>query len=103
MQRVVGCILYYARAIDRPLLHALTDIGYDQEKANKETLDATKKLLYFVATFPDAVVWYVTSDICLWIDSDTSFASIRNARSRVGGLFFSHRIPPRPQNIMIHP
>ena len=35
VQRVVGAILYYARAIDIPLLHALTDIGYDQAKATE--------------------------------------------------------------------
>ena len=33
VQRVVGSILYYARAIDSPLLPALTDIGSDQAKA----------------------------------------------------------------------
>ena len=31
--------------------------------------------------------------MCLWIDSNTSFASIRNARSRIGGFF----------NILLHP
>ena len=42
VHRVVGCILYYARAIDSPLLTALTDIGSDQAKATEETI-ATKK------------------------------------------------------------
>ena len=37
IQRVVGCILYYARAIDSPLLPALTDIGSNQVKATEET------------------------------------------------------------------
>ena len=83
VQRVVRNILYYARAINIPLLPALTDIGSDQVKATEETLAATKKLLDLFATFPDAAIRYVTSDMCLWIDSDTSFASIRNARSRV--------------------
>ena len=45
VQRVLGCILYYARAIDGPLLPTLTDIGSDQAKATKETLDATKNSL----------------------------------------------------------
>ena len=49
VQRVLGCIFYYARAIDTPLLPTLTDIGSDQAKATKETRAATKKLLYFVA------------------------------------------------------
>ena len=62
---VVGCILYYARAIDIPLLPALIEIGSDQAKATKETLAATKKLLDFVATLPNAVIRYVASDMCL--------------------------------------
>ena len=88
MQRIIGSILYYARAIDSPLLPSLTEIGSDKAKATKENLAATKKLLDFIVTFPDAAIRYVASDMCLWIDSDTSFASIRNARIRVGGFFY---------------
>ena len=88
MQRVLGCIIYYDRAIDTPLLLALTEIVSEQAKYTKETLAATKKLLDFFATFPNAVIWYAASDMCLWINTDTSFASIRNAHSRVGGLFY---------------
>ena len=95
MQRVVGCILYYTRAINRPLLPELTGIVSDQAKETEETLATTKKLLDFVATFPDAVIQYISSDMCLWIDSDTSFASIRNARSRVGGLFYLSSHPSK--------
>ena len=100
VQRVVGCILYYARAIYSPLLPALTEIGSNQTNATEETLAATKKILNFVATFPNAVIWYVASDMCLWIDSDTSFASIPNARSRVGGIFYLSPYPSKsPKNI----
>ena len=88
MQRIVGCILYYSHAIDSPLLPALTEIGSDQAKATEETLAVTKKLLDFFATFPNAVICYVASNMCLWIDSKTSFTSIRNARIRVGGFFY---------------
>ena len=76
VQLVVVCILYYARAIDSPLLPALIEIGSDQEKATEETLDAMKKLLDFVATFPNAVIQYFASNMCLWIVSDTSFTYI---------------------------
>ena len=95
MQRVVGCILYYAREIDSPLLPVLTEIGSDQAKATEETLAATKKLLDFFATFSNAVIWYVASDMCLWIDSDTSFAYICNSRSRVSGLFYLSSHPSK--------
>ena len=43
VQRVIGCILYYARAIYSPLLTALTEIGSNQANATEETLAATKK------------------------------------------------------------
>ena len=33
VQRIVGSILYYARALDAPLLPALTEIVSNQEKA----------------------------------------------------------------------
>ena len=33
--------------------------------------------------------------MCLWIDSDTSFASIGNARSRVGGFFYLSSHPSK--------
>ena len=52
VQRVIGCILHYARAINITLLPALTKMVSDQAKATEETLAATKKLLDFVATFP---------------------------------------------------
>ena len=38
VQRVLGFILYYACAIDSPLLTALTKIGSDHAKATGETL-----------------------------------------------------------------
>ena len=56
VQRVVGCIFYYSRSIVSPLLPALTDIGSNQAKATEETRAATKKLLDFFATFPDAAI-----------------------------------------------
>ena len=38
--------------------------------------------------------------MCLWIDCDTSFASIRNARSRVGGFFYLSLHPSKiPKNL----
>ena len=42
VQRVLGCIIYYTRAIETLLLPALTKIGSDQAKATKENLTATK-------------------------------------------------------------
>ena len=95
VQSVLGCIIYYTHEIETPLLPALTEIVSNQAKATEETLAATKRLLDFVATFPEAVIRYISSDMCLCIDSDTSFASIQNARIRVGGLFYLSAHPSK--------
>jgi hypothetical protein len=49
---------------------------------------ATNQLLDYLATHPDAAIRYHASDMILQIHSDTSYLSISNARSRLGGLFF---------------
>ena len=104
IQKIVECLLYYARAIDGPILTSLSDIGSEQIKSTEATAQAVVKLLNYYATFPDAVVKYITSDMCLWIDSDSSYLSVQKYRSRAGGLFYlsyhpskvSKNLDPRP-------
>ena len=43
VQRVVGCILYYAQAINRPLLPALIEISSDQGEGNRRNPCHNKK------------------------------------------------------------
>ena len=64
-QKIVGCLLYYAGSIDGPILPSLSDIGYEQSKATEYTAKSVVKLLNYCATFPDAVVGYISSDMCL--------------------------------------
>jgi len=62
IQRAVGFILYYARALDNTVLMALSN--------------------------PDAKIKYITSNMILHIYSDGSYLSVPKARSRAGGFIF---------------
>jgi hypothetical protein len=94
IQKVTGSVLYYARAVDTTVLMPLNDIATEQTKATEKTRAATKKMLDYLATQPDATIRYHASDMILHIHSDASYLSVLNARSRLGGLFFlGNRFP----------
>jgi hypothetical protein len=88
IQKITGSVLYYARAVDPTVLMPLNDIETEQTKAKEKTQAATNQMLDYVATHPDAAIRYHASDMILHIHSDTSYLSVSNARSRLGGLFF---------------
>ena len=64
--------------------------------ATQQTSDITTKpvvfkivcFLTYDITHPPAKIRYHASGMVLHVDSDTSYIPVRNARSRIGGLFF---------------
>jgi hypothetical protein len=53
IQRIVGSILYHARAVNSTVLMALSSIASEQMKGTKNTMDKAKQLLYYLTTHPD--------------------------------------------------
>jgi hypothetical protein len=88
IQKVTGSVLYYTRAVNHTVSMPLNDIATEQTKATKKTQAATNQMLDYLTTHPDATIRYHASDMILHIHSDTSYLSVSNARSRLGGLFF---------------
>ena len=88
VQRVVGSILYYARAVDLTVLMALSTIASEQSKGTEQTWQRCKQLLDYLATNPNATVRFYASDMILNIHSDASYLSEKNAHSRACGHFF---------------
>ncbi len=88
VQRVIGSILYYARAINLTVLMALSTIASKQAKGTENTMTKTKQLLDYLATHPDATVCFHASDMILNIHSNASYLSAANAHSRACGHFF---------------
>jgi len=62
IQRVIGSILYYARAVDLTVLMALSTIASEQAHDTKNTMPKTKQLLDYLATHSEATVRFHASD-----------------------------------------
>jgi hypothetical protein len=83
--QVIGTVLYYARAIDNPMLVALGTFAEAQTKGTEQTAQACTNLLNYAATHPNTTIQYKASDMILHIHSDASYCSELKSRSRVGG------------------
>jgi hypothetical protein len=87
-QRIVGSILYYARAVNITVLMALSSIASKQTRGTTNTMAKAKQLLDYLATHPDATIRFRASDMILNIHSNVSYLSKSNAHSRACGHFF---------------
>ena len=88
IQKVTGKFLYYARAVDPTMLHALNDIATKTIKGTKETLEDVNYFLNYCACNQDAAALYRASDMLLRIDSDAAYLVAPRARSRAGGFHY---------------
>jgi hypothetical protein len=98
IKKVTGSVFYYARAADPTVSMPLKGIATEQTKATEKTQAAANQMLDYLATHPDAKIRYHASGMILHIHSDASYLSVSNARSRLGGLFFSGQQIPRARN-----
>ena len=88
IQRAVGKLLYYARAVDPTMLHAINDISLSAAKGTEATLDAITYLLNYAHTHPNTEIIYRASDMVLRVDSDAAYLVAPEARSRAGGYHY---------------
>ena len=93
IQRVIGSILYYARAVDITVLMALSSIAIKQSKGTTNTMEKAKQLLDYLAMYPDSTIQFRASDMIMKVHSDASYLSESDARSRACGHFFMGWIP----------
>ncbi len=87
IQRVIGSILYYARAVDITVLMALSSIAIEQSKGRTNTMEKAKQLFDYLATHPDATIQFRASDMIMNVHSNASYLSESDARSRACGHF----------------
>ena len=88
VQRIVGALLYYARAVDNKLLVALSAIGSQQAAATETTATAIEQVLDYVATYPDDGLIFRASSMHLAAHSDAGFNNETKGRSRNGAHIF---------------
>ena len=93
IQKIVGSILYCARAVDMTVLMALSMIASKQKKGMERTMEKALQVLYYLAAHPDAKVKFRASDMVMNIHSDASYLTELKARSRACGHFFNGWLP----------
>ena len=98
VQGIVGCILYYARAVDNKLLCTVSAIGMKQASATQHTLAACNQLLDYCATYPNDGITFKASKMIACAHSDASYASEAQSRSRAGAHIFLSNDDPIPQS-----
>jgi hypothetical protein len=87
-QKIVGSILYYARAVNMTVLMALSTIAAEQTIATEHTLERCTQLLDYLAHNADAKVRFHASDMVMNIHSNASYLSEAKAPSQTCGHFF---------------
>ena len=88
IQQVVESFLYYARAIDLTILHALSSIAAEQANPTERTMERVRQFLDYMHTHPDAIICFRSSDMILNVHSDASYLTATRVRSRAGGYFY---------------
>jgi len=86
VQEVTGVFLFYSRAVDPTMLTAVNKISMEQAKPTRATLKAVDRLLSYAARYPSATVVFRPSNMQLCGQSDASYISETEARSRAGGI-----------------
>jgi hypothetical protein len=102
VQKIVGSILYYARAVDMTVLMALSSIAVEQTKVTEKTMTRCTQLLDYLSGHVDVKVRFHVSDTILNIHSDASYLSEAKARSRTCGHFFMGWMPQDDEHIHLN-
>lgn len=73
IKQTIGKLLFYARAIDLTMLHALNKIVCSASKGTVATLRATQYLLNYAAANPNTKIMYRASDMILRSYRDAAY------------------------------
>ena len=88
LQQVCGTFLYYARAVDCTMLHALNDLATRVNDGTQETINALQHFLNYCATNPESTVLFQASDMVLQNHSDAAYLVVSIDRARVRRYIF---------------
>jgi hypothetical protein len=97
VQKIVGSLLYYARAVDNKLLVALNAISARQAKATAHIEELLIVLLGYVAWHPNGGIVYRASDMVLCAHADAGYLNETNSRSQAGAHIFLAKNDPIPK------
>jgi hypothetical protein len=103
LQEIVGCFLYYARAVDNTMLEAVNHLASMQAHPTQKVMEAAERLLAYAAAYPCNKLRLTACDMILYIQSDASYLSRETSRSVAGGIFYlGNKDSPTHINGAIH-
>ena len=82
LQKIIGAVLYYARAVDGTLMTTLNELASTQSKGTQATMQANKNLMDYCHTHSDVTVRYFASQMQFHIHRDASYLSASNNNTR---------------------
>jgi hypothetical protein len=88
VQKIIGLLLYYARAVDNKLLVVLNAITACQSKASIHTEKLVHTLLDYAAMYPNDGIVYRASDMVLCAHADASYLNETKSCSRAGAHIY---------------
>ena len=98
IQGIFGTVLYHARAVNNKLLATLSFIGSEQSKSTQATTKAANHLMNYLATYPNYVITYRSSNMVLAAHYDAAYLNETCARSRAGSHIFCLENDPIPRD-----
>ena len=75
VQDIFGTFVWYSHVCDPTFAASLSAIASRQTKGTKEVMAACHQLLDYLATHPDAAIWYHDSDMILAFGTEASYLS----------------------------
>ena len=99
IHKFVGLFHYYAQTLAGTMLLSISSIATNITTVQKNDLNfRINQFLNYAATHTDANIWYIVSEMHLWIHYDASYISKPKARSCAGGFFYLSKKPNLPIN-----
>lgn len=95
LQSIIGSLLYYARAVDPTILHAVNHAASLQSHPTAAVFDRAKRILQYLKMHPNHRLTYQACDMILYGMSDASYLSRSGSRSVAGGFtYLGNRTSP---------
>ncbi len=84
LQRVVGTLLYYSRAMDPSICTAVHELGSIQSQPTVRDMNKMEKLLQYVSKHRNIGIRYYASNMILQLITDASYLCRPRAKSVLG-------------------
>ncbi len=98
IQQIVGSFLYYCRATDPTIPHALNELSSQQSKATENTLKRCRQFMDYMWTHPDATIRYYPSEMILNVHLDASYLAAAQTQKAEQQEYFSSVPSPETNN-----